>query len=307
MTLSAAMLAAALSRAEIIERFKAPALVNTGGLVEVIADCPRDMRDEFQGPVATRAGALCSRLYAYAGEKKRNYPSPLIIIVVGDSRENDSSVSARECLGADGSPATRIRIPAPASADLGTLDAEIAKAFFRIVKGKTIDDETARLAVVESDPEARIIAAYADLAAWRGGAAVRGGDERMLKVARSVLRPGRAAPEDVLHFASRLFLYPPGYDLPFRGGMTHCGFRDAARLARNDPLLRLAAFAKASQIVLFGGGRGETLASAADAYSKFLFALASGKKSEGELLEMLEEADLKLNMAMEEAYKERLQ
>ena len=43
MTLCAAIFAAALTRAEIIERFKAPVATRVDGLVEVFADCPTDM------------------------------------------------------------------------------------------------------------------------------------------------------------------------------------------------------------------------------------------------------------------------
>ena len=43
MTLCAAIFAAALTRAEIIERFKAPVATRVDGLVEVFADCPTEI------------------------------------------------------------------------------------------------------------------------------------------------------------------------------------------------------------------------------------------------------------------------
>ncbi len=64
--------------------------------------------------------------------------------------------------------------------------------------------------------------------------------------------------------------------------------------------MRFAAYDKAPEVVLFGGGRGEPLALAADAYSKFLFALARGEE-EKQLLDLLDDADMKLNVALEDA------
>ena len=43
--LSLALLA--LTRAEILERFKAPVVTQSDGLVKVYANCPEDMRREF--------------------------------------------------------------------------------------------------------------------------------------------------------------------------------------------------------------------------------------------------------------------
>ena len=60
---------------------------------------------------------------------------------------------------------------------------------------------------------------------------------------------------------------------------------------------------KAPQVVLYGGGRGEELAAAAEAYSKLLFEMARGEKPTEELLEMLEDADIKFDIALEEARK----
>ena len=42
----------ALTRAELVARMKAPVLTMTEGLVKVYADCPEDMRRDYQMPVA---------------------------------------------------------------------------------------------------------------------------------------------------------------------------------------------------------------------------------------------------------------
>ena len=46
MAICSVLLAAALTRAELIERFKAPPLTKVSGLVQVVADCPAEMRRE---------------------------------------------------------------------------------------------------------------------------------------------------------------------------------------------------------------------------------------------------------------------
>ena len=42
----------ALTRAEIVQRMRAPVVTQAEGLVRVFANCPEDMRREFQSPVA---------------------------------------------------------------------------------------------------------------------------------------------------------------------------------------------------------------------------------------------------------------
>ena len=72
-------------------------------------------------------------------------------------------------------------------------------------------------------------------------------------------------------------------------------------MSKKDVRLRFLAYAKSPQMVAYGGGRGENLAQAAFAYSVFLRELAAGKKTEEELAALLDDADVKLNVAMEEA------
>ena len=52
---------------------------------------------------------------------------------------------------------------------------------------------------------------------------------------------------------------------------------------------------------VLGGGRGEDLAAAAMDYRTFLLEFAKAEKSEDELLELLDAADVKLNVAFEKA------
>ena len=78
-------------------------------------------------------------------------------------------------------------------------------------------------------------------------------------------------------------------------------FRDAVDLARRDPLVRLVAAVRANSLTVFGGGRGHRLAEAAEVYRMFLLELAKGEKSREELIEILDEADIGLNIAFEKS------
>ena len=97
------------------------------------------------------------------------------------------------------------------------------------------------------------------------------------------------------------YLYPPQYDLRFVGGLDKRSFRDAIAASRKDLLLRLVALARADMLPVFGGGRGDSLTAAAEAYRKFLLELARGEKSDEELADLLDEADILLNIAYEKA------
>ena len=52
----------ALTRAEILERFRAPVVTQADGLVKVYADCPDDMRREYQGPIGSFAAETVKTL-----------------------------------------------------------------------------------------------------------------------------------------------------------------------------------------------------------------------------------------------------
>lgn len=301
MTMLAAALVLALTRAEIIERFRATPVTKVDGLVQVVADCPSDMRKEFQSPIAGFVSDLCRQLYRSENRKEERFESPGIVIYLGDVRTNVTDVVVRTRKRSDGSSFTRLYLPAPGHADIAKLRRESVKAFYLAVKGESLDDSAADEALRRADPAFRAEEGYARLAKWRAGEPVEGDDEQLLKLARSVLHPGVARPEDVLHFASRLYFYPEAYSSPFCGRHDSCSFRDAITLAKKDARIRFLAYVKAPQVVAFGGGRGEKLSDAALAYSNFLRELAAYVKSEEELRTLLEDADTKLNVAMEEA------
>lgn len=298
-------------RAEIMDRLRAPAITKVSGLVRVYADCPADMRSEFQSQIAGFAAAICRALYSHFNMQPRRFAEPGIAIHVCGGRTNDARVVSSVRKRADGARFLRIKLPSPGYSDLEAFRTETARGFMLAVRGEDMAADAVRELLLEADPEMRRRIRYGEIAAWlRGekpedgfadGAGQEAYDERMLKLCRSVLAPGDARPEDVLRFASRLFLYPNSFDKPFCGAYHCCTFAEAARLKDEDPRIRFAAFAKASQVPLYGGGRGEDLAAAADAYSAFLLAVAQGEAEPDELKKMLDEADLKLNQAYEKA------
>ena len=291
----------ALTRAEIIERFRASPVTRVDGLVQVIADAPADMRKEYQMPIAGFTGDLCMKLYGGVKEKPKKFNEPGIIVYIGDCRTNDASVIARPATRPDGTPFTRIFLPAPGYADTEKLRLETVKAFYRAVKGETLDDAAALAAVIDCDPELRARSRYLDLERWLEGEQTEEDDEYHLKLTRTVLLPGVAYKSDVLRFASRLYLYPGAFDLPFLGRYRSLDLRRAVKFARKDARIRIAAYLKAQPVAVFGCGRGEELNEAALAYSRFLLDLAASKKTEKELLDQLEEADILLNVAYEKA------
>lgn len=317
--LAAAVLLLALSRAEIIERFRAQPLTKANGLVQTVADCPADMRREYLSPVASYASGICRSLALKQGSAAaaRRYKEPGIIIHLGDVRTNLTTVSTVVMPRDAGLVQTRIYIPAPGFVDMSRLRLEIVKAYYRAADGEEKGDAEAFQLMIEADPELRVQDQYERLAAWQDGHAPgalgKPGkeeppepdelDEEYLRLARSVICPGLARASDVLRFASRLRLYPTVYDAPFCGKYHDCTFREAVALASRDPRVRFAALEKAPLVVAFGGGRGDALSTAAEAYSNFLFDLARFTKSQDELLAALFEADTLLAIALEEAEK----
>jgi len=299
--LLASILLLALTRAEILERFKAAPVTKVSGLVQVVADCPADMRREFQGPVATFVADVCRTLYRAENAHERPFVAPGIVVYVGDVRTNVTAVVVKPRTRADGSVYTRIYLPAPGYADVATLRRETVKAFYLAVHDRTLDDAAADRALRAADPELRIADEYAALAAWLDGRPSDGDDERYLEMMRSVLAPGIAYKTDVLRFAARLFFYPEVHGARFCGRYDSCTFRDAIVLAAHDPSIRLLALVKSSQVVVWGGGRGEELLAAADAYSLFLRELAAYRKTPDELRALLDTADAKLAAAFDAA------
>ena len=115
-------------------------------------------------------------------------------------------------------------------------------------------------------------------------------DERLARLSRAVLSPGRASTWDVQTFASRLRLYPDAFDRTIGAQGASCSFAEAAERAATDEHVRAAAVQKAREMPLYVIGRGEELMAVGEAYRKFLLAAARGE-SPAELKALLQEAD----------------
>ena len=288
----------ALTRAEIIERMKAPVITQAEGLVKVYADCPEDMRREFQMPIASCASDMVSLLYRGLGEKSRRFAKPGIVIHVGDVRTNIAEVVDRVTTN-DANVVTRIYLKAPGFANLDFFKLALVKAFYRSVKGKEITNREAVEAFRRANPEMRIEDERIALERWL---AIGDADaEEAIKMLRKIVEPGKSSRRDVLTFASRLYLYPPTYDIRFAGESDTLAFRDAIELTKKDPFIRIVAMQKAHELPVFGGGRGEALLTAAQSYAKFLTELAKGELDSQALSELLNDADGKLAIAYEDA------
>ena len=300
MTTFAAILLFALTRAEIIERLKAPPITHMDGLVQVYADCPSDMRREFQGPVATFVSDICTTLYKSQLMKPVSFKEPGIIVHVGSVRTNITDVISTVSTREKGGSFTRIRLPAPGYSDRDALRTAVAKAFFLAIKGETLDDETAIKRLRLADPELRVADERAELRRWREQGLFEPGrdDEYYLKLQRSVLAPGVSSHDDVTNFASRLRLYPEYLGTPFCGRYASLSFDEAIDVAKDDEV-RLAAVNKVKELLLFGGGRGDKMTGAVLAYGVFLVELAKGEKSSEDLRKLLAVAEGMLKEAEE--------
>lgn len=124
-------------------------------------------------------------------------------------------------------------------------------------------------------------------------------DRHMLKLRLAVLVPGKATPEDVRTFASRLLLYPPFFDISFPDGQKAMPFRFAIKHASN-PVVRASAVMRLRGLELTVIGRSEKLVEAAKSYVRFLRALALREDADS-LTEKLDEADALLGAAYKEA------
>lgn len=300
----ATILLLALTRAEIIERMRAPVIRHAEGLVQVFANCPEDMRREYQHSIARFASDTVRTLYRGNSMKPVSFPKAGIIIHVGDIRTNNPEIITRVFTN-DSRIVSRIWVAAPAYADLYRFQLEVIKGFYRSVKGTNITDEAAIGAYRAADPQLRIEDLRASLERWLAGGANENGkdDEYYLSLMRKVLEPGHASVRDILIYASRLRLYPSAHDAPFANSFSSLSFREAVKHAKIDVRIRVAAYLKGSSVLAYGGGRGESMTQASRAYWLFLMELARGKKTEDEMLRLLDDADVKLNVAMEEARK----
>lgn len=293
MSVLAAVLLLALTRAEIVERFHAAPVSMVDGFVQVSADCPRDIRREYQKPVASFSADICRSLYGARMEKPRHFDHPAILIHLGDVTNRVTNVVTRLSRHADGSRFVRVYLPAPGSSDRLALALATARAFSLAIDGREIGDAEALGLLRNADPDFRLEEACRRLADWRDRGIYAPGmtDEDYLKLLRKVQRVGTLTLEEARTFASRLVLLPLLNDAPFCGKYRELSFADAIAAAREDVTVRLAAAIKARQIVIFGAGRGEGLQNAADAYSKFLEHLSLGETSEADLRAELAKAD----------------
>ena len=123
-------------------------------------------------------------------------------------------------------------------------------------------------------------------------------DERLARLARSVLEPGECGKWELDFFSSRLLLYSPYYDMKLVDGRAVCSFREAIDIGESNLLVRATALLKSREVPLYAIGRGDRLRAVADTYTRFLLGVAAGEKKE-DLLKLLNKADSKLEAAYE--------
>lgn len=294
MTILASILFFALTRAEMIDRITASPTVLCDGLVKVVPDCPSDMRKEFQQPIGRFANDLMEFLYQGRAVQRKRFSEPGVIIYIGDERLSNTNVLTKVKENS-----TRIYLPAPGFSDLDKLRLELVKAFALALEGETLDDEGAVKYYRFADPVLRVADERESLEKWLNSEGDMDNEEGM-KLMRKVVEPGKASSRDLKIFASRLYLYPNNFGTPFLGKYTSLSFVDAITKARTDPAVRLAAYRKATEVIVYGGGKGEKLQAAAEAYSKFLLTFAAGQTGKNQLIKMLSDANTLLHLAREE-------
>jgi hypothetical protein len=290
-----------LSRADWIERLKAPSVIKNEGLIEVSGFCDPQVRSEFQLPVAANASRICDELCDELKIKPVKYKKSRIFIVLGDNLTTNNEVSVSYSKLDSGEIYAKIRLPSPGYADIEKFSREVSRAFFTAINNRTISDSELEVLLRNANPALRLDDDYKALDDWSKKGIYRKGwtDEDYLKLLRKVKKPGSYRKEDVLVFSSRLYLYPEHFAEPFCGTYFLCTFKDAIKYAKIDINVRKAALAKSSELLVFGSGRGDKFAKMAKSYSNFLLALASGKASESVLEEILKIADRQLNEVME--------
>ena len=161
------------------------------------------------------------------------------------------------------------------------------KLLGRLLKEKWDGRRLAELLTGESDP------ALQD----------RASDERLARLARSVLEPGTCGSWELDFFSSRLFLYSPVFGVKIARGDFACSFRDAIPESGTNLLLRAAAFLKTREIPVYAIGRGDEMQDVSKAYIRFLFSLAAGEDQE-KLAGLLNDADGRLEKVYEKRRKD---
>lgn len=131
----------------------------------------------------------------------------------------------------------------------------------------------------------------------------RASDERLARLARSVIEPGVCGRWELDFFSSRLLLYSPYFDTNLIGDNAVCSFREAMDVGESNLLVRAMALLKAREVPLYAIGRGDGLRMAADAYTRFLLGIAAGEDRK-KLEQLLNNADSRLEAAYEKCRKD---
>ncbi len=296
MAFLASILLFALTRAEIIDRMKAPPITVVQGLVTVYGDCGKERRRAFQQPVAMFAGDICRDLYLKCGLKESRFPEPGIVIHIGDSEGNETNVVTRVSVREGEKSNIKILLPSPAHSDMDALRLAVVRGFCLAVMDKELDDAGAEAFYRTLDPVLRAEYNLAKLDAWRDEGVYddEASDEDLLKEMRKVHVPGRILKSELRSFASRLYLMPDFQRHRFAGKYECVSFREAIWLRDEDPRVRLAAYRKIPELIVHGGGHGEEMDAAVAAYCEFLNKLALGTDDDKLLETMLDVADKKL-------------
>lgn len=126
----------------------------------------------------------------------------------------------------------------------------------------------------------------------------RASDERLARLARSVIEPGKCGKWELDFFSSRLMLYPPFFETKLVDGRAMCTFAEAMDAGESNLPVRVAALLKSREVPLYALGRGDGLLAAADAYRRFLLGVAAGE-SRDKLEDFLEKADAGLEAEYE--------
>ena len=296
MTFAVALVLAILSRADLVERFKAAPILKCDGLVEVSGMCRVEVRREFQLPVAANAADVCRMLYDTLRIKKRRFVRPAIVVFLGSNYSTNNLVKSSVQIRPDGTKYMAINLLSPWHADMDLFKREMVRAFLYAHEAVMVDDKEVDRVLRLCDPKKRLDDEYAEIASWRERGIYKQGktDEDYLKLMRRVKNPGFAREEEVLDFSARLMLYPPQFAMPFCDKYLALTFRDSIDLADEDIKIRYAAWAKSSELLVFGAGRGDKFTEMVKSYSDFLRALSSNSNTKEELVAMLEAADKKL-------------
>ena len=128
-------------------------------------------------------------------------------------------------------------------------------------------------------------------------------DERLARLTRSVLTPGRASAWDLKVFTSRLLLYSTEFDKNIGPNGTSCTFREAIALAKENPDVREAAWRKALEMPFCAIGRGPALAEVSEKYRRFLTGVARGEGPDA-LTPLLDEAEAQMQEILNEDRKD---